>query len=201
MSSRLALVLENMSPATSVLKQPDDYFYSKTRCSRLINNYARNIAISFNDTIRLEASSQQVPVLPRSQVLDLCNKSVAIYDIAPNDRGTNAITLHDYIYRLWVNDWETDIEFGRFPAKYIRVSSDTREGMPSVQRILDLHNALCKQAQCSDDDFDKLEETVTGGSRHSKLHRQYYGLEPVFQSLIIVIEDNATNVGPPAQIK
>lgn len=111
--------------------------------------------------------------------------------------------MHHYIYRQWVDPRRTDLEFGRYLAKLVCVNSTTE--IPDTRQVIRIHDTICKQVDGLPTNFEQHPDSVCGPNIHSYDHLQYHKLDPLFRSLIIIIEDKGPDGrpsgGPPKQVK
>jgi hypothetical protein len=99
------------------------------------------------------------------------------------------------LYKQWYCGFKNDLEFGRFPAKLIRIEKAKAE--VTTQDILELHNALCKQITATLSTFKGCEVTTTGSRFEEKnglfginaQQHDQYRLQTSFHSMFMVISE------------
>ncbi|KUJ14120.1 uncharacterized protein LY89DRAFT_737115 [Mollisia scopiformis] len=147
-------------------------------------------------------SLPRLPYVELFDVQDCCNKATAIYWADYRQKQacnptyfTMLIKALNVIYPQWflVDGHHTDIEYGRFVAKFIRLQ-DAEIRQQTVAGVLKVHQELCERVITPDPPIETIE--YQHWTRYSKFYfnidiknRIYYRLRPLFQALVIYVED------------
>lgn len=151
-----------------------------------------------------------IPDMEVSDVLDCCNKSVAVYvplltGEYPNERALHPL-VHNYLYHRWFRPYQSEIELQRFICKTITPTNLPHEPSPSeatINNFASLNGATCAHVKERHGIYDEL---VSAGQRIHELrfygdHRLYM-LQPLFQALLIIVcvrsytfREDSTNIG------
>ena len=157
-------------------------------------------------------SSLPVPQVQLEQIQDSCNKSTAIYSLAPHlERSINRrafnferSTRDDIIFELyeqWFHDHSVDIDFGTFVAKLIRIETSNDARPQTIDDIITAHKAWCDHVDinlplCSRKNSigGDIQDPILahGPIGINKRQHMYYKLRPLFRALILVIDHHAT---------
>jgi len=131
-------------------------------------------------------------------IQDSCNKSIPIYWTGPKS-GCIATTFN-LVYQQWFCGHKTDLEFGRFIAKLIRIESPEME-RGTLQDIVKVHNAWCERIDTTMPSFYNNEVTASEyGYREehgffgiNAEQHTHFKLQPLFRALCIVIDEPIKN--------
>ena len=152
--------------------------------------------------------SLPIPQVDLEQIQDSCNKSTAIYSLAPHmERSTSAfsndLAIRDDImfsvYEQWFHGHNVDIDFGSFFAKLIRIETSNDQQCQTIEDIITAHKAWCDHVEislplCSRKDSTEKESDhrmLHGLAGINKRQNIYYKLRPLFRALILVIDHHA----------
>ena len=149
------------------------------------------------------------------QIQDSCNKSTAIYCIHPplephtknycQEFGRRADIIY-YLYERWFCDHHVDIDFGKFVAKLISVSTAVDQ-QASIEEIITFHQVWCKHVEhaltlCGPNKDlqgvpvrDRPYDPSHGCMGINQDQNMHFKLRSVFRSLIIIVDNNATQGG------
>ncbi|KPM42071.1 hypothetical protein AK830_g4472 [Neonectria ditissima] len=136
----------------------------------------------------------QFPPMTVSEVLDTCNKSVALYFVPRRRPTIRLIVLHNYIYRRWFRPYQSEIELGRFICRTI-----TPTNLPEVSAtesmtgdLISLNGAICAEIKARHRTYDDLVaagQEIPGWKATEVNNHRLYILQPLFQALFIVVCD------------
>lgn len=155
--------------------------------------------------------SSSIPQVYLEHIQDSCNKSTAIYSIAPHlEPHTDALcwdaSLRDdfifSIYEQWFRDHNVDIDFGNFVAKFIRIETSNDEQSQIIEDIIKTHTAWCEHVETSLPlCFRKKDSTGAeidypyfefhGAMGINRRQAMFYKLQPLFRALILVVDHRA----------
>jgi len=157
-----------------------------------------------------------VPQVELEHIQDSCNKSTAIYFVTPHfephtrnynrDAGDRFDIIYS-TYEQWFRGHHVDIDFGKFVAKLISIKIPSDEQRPTVEDMMNIHEAWCEHVEitlplCSKNkDFAGTEiEDHSYKQNHGPVginEEQYmhYKLQPLFRALIIIIDNYASETG------
>lgn len=116
---------------------------------------------------------------------DCCNKSTAVYHTA---RINPREYIYNAIYKQWYHGHQTNVEFGHYPAKIIRLANPAER----IGDIVRIHHKLYDQVAGlqtqlkSYDGSAKLENLGMFGVNWAQ--HDCYKLRPSFRALIIVVD-------------
>lgn len=133
-----------------------------------------------------------LPLLEADQVMDSCNKTVAVFHIGQQSKFTTCVSPYtqDLMHRLWFHPLKTDVEFGRFLAKFYRIEGPPSK--PTTYQVLQVHKALCQQVDRFLGGTDHMHpKSVYGDVLYNPKQKEHFRLLPPFRSLVMVIDDSA----------
>ena len=155
--------------------------------------------------------SLPIPEVDLEQIQDSCNKSTAIYSITPHLEGhtkaygrdsANRSNMIFLLYEQWFRDHQSDIDFGSFAAKLIRVEIPSIDTKPTVGDIIKIHEAWCEHVEinlplCSrktDSTGTEIDDSsFHGGIGINRKQNKYYELRPLFRALIMIVDHHASS--------
>ncbi|KAF7558220.1 hypothetical protein G7Z17_g204 [Cylindrodendrum hubeiense] len=159
------------------------------------------------------ASAGQIPDMGVADVLDTCNKSVAVYVPFPLRLHCRAIhhAVNNYLYRRWFRPYQSEIELGRFLCKTITPPDLPDEPSPSeatISSFISLNGAICAKVKAHQRVYDGLvatDQEIPGWRSQAFSNHRSFILQPLFQALLIIVctqsyisEDSKTIGGIPA---
>ncbi|KAH7109941.1 hypothetical protein EDB81DRAFT_849259 [Dactylonectria macrodidyma] len=130
-----------------------------------------------------------------ADVLDTCNKSVAVYvpfPLRPHCRAIHYV-VDNYLYRRWFRPYQSEIELGRFLCKTITPTDLPDEPSPSeatVSSFISLNGAICAKVKAHQRAYDELVATgqeIPGWRSQAFSNHRSFILQPLFQALLIVV--------------
>ena len=157
--------------------------------------------------------SLPIPQVHLEQIQDSCNKSTAIYSITPHLEGHTEAYNRDgairdsiifSLYEQWFRDHQSDIDFGNFVAKLIRVEIPSIDTKPTVGDIIKIHEAWCEHVEinlplCSrktdstGTEIDDPSFEFHGCIGINRKQNKYYKLKPLFRALIMIVDHHASS--------
>lgn len=157
--------------------------------------------------------SLPIPEVRLEQIQDSCNKSTAIYSITPHLEGHTEAYCRDSVnrsniifslYEQWFRDHQSDIDFGSFAAKFIRVEIPSIDTKPTVGDIIKIHEAWCEHVKinlplCSrktdstGTEIDDSSFEFHGSIGINRKQNKYYKLRPLFRALIMIVDYHASS--------
>ena len=157
--------------------------------------------------------SLPIPQVHLEQIQDSCNKSTAIYSITPHLEGRTEAYSRDsqnrsdiifLLYEKWFRDHQSDLDFGNFVAKLIRVEIPSIDTKPTVEDIIKIHKAWCEHVEinlplCSrktdstGTEIDDPSFEFHGGIGINRKQNKYYKLKPLFRALIMIVDHHASS--------
>ncbi|KAE8444355.1 hypothetical protein EG329_000665 [Mollisiaceae sp. DMI_Dod_QoI] len=138
-----------------------------------------------------------LPHIKLEDAQDCYNKATAIYwtDCRPYPAleaqlFCGPISAMTVIYPQWflVKGHNTDIEFGRFVAKTIKLQ-DTELRQQNIADVLSTHRSLCEKLVASKSEFETLKVTGKKSFSLDIEDHQYYKLRPLFRALIVFVDN------------
>jgi hypothetical protein len=134
--------------------------------------------------------NQPLPTMSEFDIPDICNKSVPVYILKGHLRFAG--TLYNYLYRRWFKPFQSEIEYGRFIAKFIAPTNAIQPIMASMDSILALHKAICTNIHEQHEAWSAAIASGVDDYRISKNHQNYI-LQPLFQALILIVDPQDWN--------
>ncbi|KPM42375.1 hypothetical protein AK830_g4195 [Neonectria ditissima] len=110
---------------------------------------------------RTPLGGSPIPDMDVADVLDACNKSVAVYIPPPRVGRCDAMYLlfHNYLYRRWFRPYQSEIELDRFLCKTIVLSNVPNEPLTSettIGNFISLNGAICAHVKAKHGTYDQL---------------------------------------------
>lgn len=128
-----------------------------------------------------------LPLLVYERVMDLGNKTTAIYGVGPNSTGLSWVSyIFDYVYQAWLRPYRSDLEFARFLAHILSVQDGER--LPETGEIIAVHHALCQQADSFEANKDQHPKPYMGHTGYLLEESSHFRLQPLFRAIIILFD-------------
>ena len=157
--------------------------------------------------------SLPIPHVDLEQIQDSCNKSIAIYSITPHlEAHTEAYSRDSAsrskmifsLYERWFRDHQSDVDFGNFVTKLIRVEIPSIDTKPTVGDITMIHKAWCEHVEinlplCSrktdstGTEIDDPSFEFHGCIGIDRKQNKYYKLKSLFRALIMIVDHHASS--------
>ncbi|MBE3045754.1 hypothetical protein IMZ48_25050 [Candidatus Bathyarchaeota archaeon] len=157
-----------------------------------------------------------LPQMGLGQADDSCNKTAPIYIYSTADLNPTQlllIALHNWLYRKWFRPYKSEIEWGQFIAKVMRLP-DVPKDMPVehlVNSVVSLNGSVCDKVEAARQsvmDFDLSQhregmlQPATGIDYLKSMpelieDQEFFLLQPLFRAVVIMIDgkDYGGNLG------
>ena len=179
----------------------------------LIHRYSASHPFLYEPRIDQPAD---LPQMGLGQADDFCNKTAPIYIYSTADLNPTQlllIALHNWLYRKWFRPYKSEIEWGQFIAKVMRLP-DVPNDMPVehlVNSVISLNGTVCDKVEAArqsvmDFDLSQLREGMlqpaTGIDYLKSMpelieDQEFFLLQPLFRAVVIMIDgkDYGGNLG------
>lgn len=132
--------------------------------------------------------------LPKEQFADTCNKTVPMYFIPRSITHLLKMVVHNYVYRRWLQPWESELDWQRFLCKPIvphgLPKEEIKPSSSSLNTLVRLNQAICEATVALRDEYKWRAASGDDGWKSCEVpNYESYILQPLFRAIMIVVSE------------
>lgn len=168
----------------SIDERRDHRILQQLRYGRVFSHWQRQRHTQFTYRWQIPPTLP-LPLAAPEHIQDCCNKTVPMYWSLPSSLAKPGPgSLFNYVHFRWVDPWRSNVEFGNFIAKSIRIKADA-SCLDEVD-VLQIHRSILHQI----DHFEpsRHPESNFTLAMYDDMQTEHYRVKPTFRALLLVVD-------------